>query len=417
MNMPDRGAGVLRVVAGANDSKWSSVPSRDVPKHLHERYWIDKWPGKRWPEDGFCHGGGKGEIGPEPLGRIANDPGDGFFRFFQVTSKWRLSAISWVEVTQVCIPGQDEKVKLIVRQRNGIQGKGSIDEDEFLNALERGLPDARLQRFMADRVIEAIVKKAEKGRDTAYRKLVEEYGRGVLIVGMPLWFAGFPADPEDPGGVLHEFATRLGVAIDAIDRRVLRKSWCPFDTVSVLWTPTTEALDAWAAGANARFYNDPANRSLENPSSLLKLHGLLDEFQEYAVDGRVPELVSYREWRRYRSVDALVRDQCRWLRLSRQLRPFGPKSEFEAGRLESPAPWKTALSLQFLSVLRFVRAYGRRGLRRWAMARLSPGRAWWRWRTRWGVRRTYARSRREEVRREVRRLGGKSRKIGAARRG
>lgn len=394
MNMPDRGAGVLRVVADANDSTWSGVPRRDVPKHLQERYWIDKWSGKRWQVDGFFHGGGKFEVALAELGRTANDPGDGFFRFFEATSTWSVSAIGWVEVTQVCIPGQDEKVRLIVRQRNGIPGKGSIDEDEFLNALERGRPDAGLQRIMADRVIEAIVKKAEKGRGAAYRTLVEEYGRGILIVGMPLWFAGFPADPADSGGVLHEFATRLGVGIDSNDRRVLRKSWCPFDTVCVLWTPTTEALDAWAAGANTRFYNDPANRLLGSPLSLLKLHEFLDEFQEYAVDERVPEFVSRREWRRYRTVDALVREQRRRSPLPGQPRPFGPKSEFEAERLELPSPWKAALSLRFLTVLRFVQAHGWCGLCRWAMARLSPGRAWWRWKTRWEVRRTFARSHR-----------------------
>ena len=73
MIMPDRGTGVLRVGAEDNDSTWSGVPRRDVPKHLHERYWIDKWSGKRWPEDGFFHGGGgvDGE-GVTMLREIAN---------------------------------------------------------------------------------------------------------------------------------------------------------------------------------------------------------------------------------------------------------------------------------------------------------------------------------------------------------
>ena len=412
MNRPDRGTGVLRVVAEANDSKWSAVPRRDVPKHLQERYWIDKWSGKRWPQDGLFHGGGKVEIERARLGRTANDPGDGFFWFFQATSKWSVSALSWVEVTQVCIPGQDEQIKLIVRQRNGIQGKGSIDEGEFLRRLERGLPDPRRQRDMADRVVEAIEKKAGKGRDDAYNKLVEEYGRGVLIVGLPLWFAGFPAAPDDPGGVLREFTARLGVAVDSIDRPVLRKSWCPFDTVCVLWTPTGEALDAWAAGAKTSFYNDPANASFGNPLSPLKLHGLLDEFQEYSVDGSVPEFVSYLEWRRYQSVDALVRDQRRFLRLSGQPRPFGPKSEFEAERLESPTLWRAALSLKFLWVLQFVRVHGWRGLSSWVMARLSPGWACWRWKVRRVARQNYVHSRPVQARREVRRSDGMSEKAG-----
>ena len=58
MNIPD-GAGILRLMAEANHSTWAGVPRRDVPKHLHGRYWIDKWSDKRWPEDRFFHAGGK----------------------------------------------------------------------------------------------------------------------------------------------------------------------------------------------------------------------------------------------------------------------------------------------------------------------------------------------------------------------
>ena len=45
-----------------------------------------------------------------------------------------------------------------------------------------------MQREMADKVIAAIEKKAKKGREEgSYKSLVRDYGRGVLIVGLPMW--------------------------------------------------------------------------------------------------------------------------------------------------------------------------------------------------------------------------------------
>ena len=88
---------------------------------------LEQWSGKRWPHHDFLYAGGKSEVALAKLDRTANDPGDILFRFFEVTPRWSVSTTGWVEITQVCIPGQDEKVKLIVRQRNGIQGKGSTN--------------------------------------------------------------------------------------------------------------------------------------------------------------------------------------------------------------------------------------------------------------------------------------------------
>ena len=39
-----------------------------------------------------------------------------------------MGAVTWIEVTEVFLPGQSEIVDVVVRQRNGLEGKGRVDE-------------------------------------------------------------------------------------------------------------------------------------------------------------------------------------------------------------------------------------------------------------------------------------------------
>ena len=364
MDMPRRGAAILRSVGEDGDPNWQDIGRRDVPKHLRERYWIKQWSGKRWPCPDFVQAHGRAEIALTKLGRKPGDPGDAFFLLYQCTSTLFVSAFTWIEVTEICLPGQDENVKLLIRQSNGLPGKGAINPREFLNALESGLPNADAQREMADRVIAKVVEKAGKGRKGgSYHRLAEDYGRGVLIVGLPLWFAGFPRSPEDPAGVADDFVTRLGVGFKSIERLVLRKSWCPFDSIAVLWTPSTEALNAWAERANPRFYNDPANHLLRQPFSLLKAHGVVDILDRAAakLNEPTPDIVHRVEWNRYRSIDAMVADQFRRIRLVRGPRPMGPKSEFTVSRNERRWWRRFAFGIDPLSIRVFVCIHGWKG--------------------------------------------------------
>ena len=396
MNLPIRGTAILDAIGEEGDPNWQNVQRRDVPKHLRQRYWINKWSGSRWPSSEFIHGRGKAEIPLAKLGRKPDDPGDAFFYLFHVTSEWFVWARTWVEVTEVFFPGEGKNVDDFMRQRNGLLGRSQIDTQEFQNRLDFGLPDVRLQQDMADRVIEAVKKKAIKGREGgSYHRLVKEYGRGVLIVGLPLWFAVFPSVPEDPTGAIKDFGIRVGLGLQAMEHFVLRTSWCPFDSIEILWTPTAEALNAWAGNADAGFYNDPANLSLRHPVSLLKLHAMMDSV--YKVAGKFgasqPEFVTHAKWNRYGSVDAMLADQFRRIRLFRGPLPMGPKSDFVVSRNEGHSSWKSDLLSKAFPVWVFIRVHGWQGIRRRILARLSPGRLYSRWKLRRQAKKLYGRSR------------------------
>ena len=304
---------ILRVCGEVEDPNLQDVPLRDLPKYLREQYWIKQWdPTSRWNRD-YISGGASGQLRLADLNRKLDDPGDAFFELGLCTFRSSVSLRIWVEVTEVFLPGQAKMVNKFIRENNGLRGKGEIDTTEFLNSLKLGLPDACLQREVADKVIEAIEKKAKKGRDEgSYKSLVLDYGRGVLIVGLPIWFATYPSDPTDPSNVLKDFGTRLIMGLDAIKQSILQAGWCPFDSIVILWNPTLEAVEEWDKIANPDFYSD----SLFGKDSVFRKVGLLKR-------GNTIRL--YRRWDRYLSLDAMLADQ----RLPNNPRPLGPKANLK----------------------------------------------------------------------------------------
>lgn len=314
---------ILRVHGEVNDPNLQDVPHRDIPKYLREQYWIKQWgPTNRW-ELGFLNVSCEKQLRLADLNRKLDDPGDAFFALGLVTLRSCVSLRIWVEVTEVFLPEHAPKVNRFIREYNGLRGKGDIDAAEFLNSLKLGRPDFCMQREMVDKVIEAIEKKAEKGREEgSYKSLVRDYGRGVLIVGLPLWFATYPSDPTDPSMTLEDFWTRLNLRFDAIKHSILQASWCPFDSIVILWNPTLEAIDEWAKIADQDFYSDPANRSLETPFSLFGK----DSIFRKAGLLKLGNIHLRLRWDRYSSLDAMIVDQRRCLRFPGETRPLGPKA-------------------------------------------------------------------------------------------
>ena len=367
----DNAPAILQVRGEQKDPNWQDVRHRDISKYLRERYWIKQWSASnRWKSREFANCSGQIELRRADLGRKLNDPGDTFFDLFLSTSRSAVRLHTWLEVTEVFISDeQAKKVNCFIRKYNSLRGKGEIDPVEFLRSLDLGPPDSRLQREMADRVISTIQEKAQKGREGgSYKSLVHDYGRGQLIVGLPLWFATFPSDPTNPSIVLTDFAPRLLLGFEKIKHSVLRTNWCPFDSIVVLWNPTLESIDAWVRVADPDFYLDPANISWKTPISYLKLHSYLKKHNLPAPDS----MTCRGRWDRYSSLDAMLADQRRWLRLPNNPRPLGPKARLKIDRHENN---KNALNTFFFRYLfqlwLFVRINGWHGLCRWIASQFS----------------------------------------------
>ena len=359
---------ILLVSDEENDLNFQDVSPRDIPRYLPERYWIKQSrPIERWKNHNIISCGAWRELRLADLGRKLDDPGDAFYELFLSTHRSVIHFRTWYEATEVFLRNeQAKKVKIFIREYNGLRGKGEIDADEFLKTLDLGPPDPRMQQEMADRVIAAIVKKAEKGREKgAYRSLVRDYGRGQLVVGLPLWFATFPADPTDPSTVLKDFFTRLEIGFEAIKHSGLLTSWCPFDSVLILWNPTLESIDEWTKVADPDFYLDPANISWKTPVSFLKLSSLVEKCP--------PNSSTYSaRWDRYSSLGAMLIDQRRWLRFPNNPRPLGPKACLEINDLENRnGILRMRFYNWFLQLSLFVRINGWRGLHRWVASRFS----------------------------------------------
>ena len=164
-----------------------------------------------------------------------------------------------MEVTEEFISDeQAEKVDNFIRKSNSLRGKGEIDADDFLKSIDFGPPDSRLQCDMADRVIAAVEKKANKGRNGgSYKSLVRDYGTRSTYRRFAPMVCNFSFRTEYP--VYRPYRLRNHVynfGLDAIKHSVLRASWCPFDSVIVLWNPMFKSIDAWVRTADPDFYLD-----------------------------------------------------------------------------------------------------------------------------------------------------------------
>ena len=346
---------ILHVYGEEHDPNLQDVPHRDIPKYLRERYWIKQWsPTNRWSHRGVSIGG-QTELRIADLERELDDPGDAFFDLHLSNLRSTVRVRTWVEVTEVFLPEHAPKVNGFVREYNGLRGRGKIDATEFLRSLNLGPPDAHLQREMADQVILAIKQKVQKGREGgSYQSLVRDYGRGALIVGLPMWFATFPPDPTDPSTVLTDFATRLNFGLKNMKRSVLRTNWCPFDSVVVLWNPTLESIDSWAKVADPHFYSDPANLSWQNPVSWTKVESFFR-----TRDFPVPISRTWRvSWDRYSSLDAMLADQHRQFRFSNKSRPLGPKAGLEVSREDVGTSLRVTCYIWLFQLWLFVRLNG-----------------------------------------------------------
>ena len=379
------GLSVLYAKQALNEQEWARIPCRDRTGRLREVYWARRAEGK-FGRRSFLEMNLYWRLDRSKMGRRPDHPGDGFIYVIRMLPGLE-DQFEWWEVTEVFTTVPAAQVEGAMKAWNGIYNKQPVNFDGFRRGLRRTRPSRAEQRRAADRVIEAVKRKLSKA---SYNELLEKYGHGTLVVGMPLWFAVLPEDPFRAENALDDFSTRVGLGLEQIDQEELRRSDCPFKNIIVTWDTTPEALRDWRKRRSTE-YEDVANTWLDDlvpapplevlseslSSALSKtgipeseapsvgLHIRVKTRKKRSGTGPYPELVVLLgEW--VQEQEAIVRGIGQKLRL-----------------------WTT---LTLCNLLCFVRIHGLDGLERWVSRRLSVSRATKVSAIRWKARRFYSES-------------------------
>ena len=363
------GLSVLYAKEASEEREWAAIPDRDRPGRLREVYWARRAESKSGPKR-FLGMNLNWRPDRTEIGRRRDEPGDGFVYLVDMTPRVE-ERFEWLEVTEVFTTVPASRIEGAMRAWNGIPDKHPVDFDALRNGLRRGCPSRIEQRRAADRAIAQIERKLAKA---SYRELLEKYGYGTLVVGMPLWFAVPPDDPFRAENAVDDFMTRTALGLEDVRRRVLRRRDCPFRNVVVIWDTSPEALRGWRAARSAE-YEDAANASLENPMGASLWEVISDGLEKAISKTETPESeapsmcfsVAARTRKKAsgkgpypKLVEALgevLRD--------RDERPMG---------LRAMLKWRVAVTL--CKVLCFLRIHGVEGFERWIARKFSVSHAW-----------------------------------------
>ena len=270
------GLSVLYAREAAEEREWAVIPDRDRTGRLREVYWARRAVSKSGRKS-FVSMNLNWWADRTEIGRRRDEPGDGFIYLVDMTPRVD-EGFEWLEVTEVFTTVPASKIEGAMRAWNGIPDKHPVDFDQFRKDLRRGRPSRVEQRGAADQVIAQIETKLAKA---SYHELLEKYGYGTLVVGMPLWFAVPPDDPFRAENAVDDFMTRTALALEDVRRRVLRRRDCPFRKVMVVWDTSPQALRAWREVRSAE-YEDAANTRLENPMGA-SMSGVISDALEKAI--------------------------------------------------------------------------------------------------------------------------------------
>ena len=333
------GLGILYAKEATEEQDWAEVRDRDKPGRLRELYWARRGASVKLGRQPFLKMTARWDLDRTAIGRRGDEPGDAFVCLVSMAPRVE-ERFEWLEVTEVFTTVPASQIEGAMRAWNGIADKHPVDFDAFRRGLRRGRPSRLEQRCAADRVLAQIERKLSKN---SYGELLERYGYGTLVVGMPLWFAVRPDDPFRAENAIDDFMTRTSLGLEELKRRVLRRPDCPFRKVVVVWETTPEAVSEWRA--RRRWEYGP--RPLDVPPEVLEasapsnigLHVGTETVKKAPGKGPYPAIVE------------VVAETLRSSKGSR--RPAGRWPAF--GR-------RAAFDLR--NVLRFVRVQGPVGLKR-----------------------------------------------------
>lgn len=270
---------VLYTQEAKKETGWREIPDNRKVGRLREVYWASKAMSNKGSKS-FINMTLNWQPDRTELGRKADDPGDVFLFNSEVYPKQR-GSFEWIEVTEVFTAVPAEQIEEAMEAWNGIWNKRRVDFFKFRETLNTRRPSREEQRQASDVTIQQIKGKLKKD---SYHELVEMYGYGTLVVGLPLWFATPPDDPWRIENVLEDFWTRTAFGLKELKRKMLRKSNCPFQKIIVVWDTSPEALQKWNEKKSS-VYKDPANVRF---GSLLSVERLGFFFETLIED--IPEL-------------------------------------------------------------------------------------------------------------------------------
>ncbi len=353
------------VFAGQNtsESECITIRDRDLPGRLREQYWARRAKSNKNAllrmEFGF-------NSLRSTIGRESDDPGDEFNFYVQILPGVE-HRFEWIEVTEVYTTVPATQINEAMRHLNGIPNRNPFSFDDFLSEIPRGIPTRVEQQRAADSVIKQIEKKLSKH---SYDELLEEYGYGTLVVGMPLWFATLPLDPFRAENAIDDFVTRVGMGLKGIKKRKLKRQDCPFKNISVVWDTSPQAISEWIDQRTAD-YDDVAN--IKPHKALKKI--LWDSLNTIRTDSKFAEceIPSLKL-----NIDISVRKKERrkgqYPATIENIREAFPESS------QNSIGYWTMLKMKFaylcLNLFSFVKVYKIKGLKRWVLRKFSIRHAW-----------------------------------------
>ena len=363
------GLSILYAKQAAEEQGWTATPDRDRTSRLREVYWMRRAESQSdqkpflsinlnwWPD--------RAEIS-----RRRDDPGDGFIYLVNMMPRAK-DRFGWLEVTEVFTTVPALQIEGAMRAWNGIPDRGPVDLDEFRKSLRRERPSRIEQRRASDQVIAQIKRKLAKA---SYHELLEKYGYGTLVVGMPLWFSVPPDEPFRAENAIDDFMTRTALGMEEIRKRVLKRRDCPFESVVVIWDTTPQAWRTWRQERSAE-YEDAANASLENPLGASLLGAISDRLEEAISKTATPESEAP-------SMSLHVKVKAR-----KKLSGKGPYPKFVEAfgevlreHVENPiglrAMLKWRVTLVLCKLFCFLRIHGVEGLERWITRKFSVSHVW-----------------------------------------
>ena len=381
------GLSVLYANEATKERDWAAVPDRDRPGRLREVYWAHRGASKarRKPAVNVTL---NWQLDRTAIGRRSDEPGDGFVFIVSMVPQVE-EQIEWLEVTEVFTTVPASQIEGAMKVWNGIPDRHPIDFDIFRRRLKRGRPSRVEQRRASDRVIKQTESKLTK---RSYTELLEKYGYGTLVVGMPLWFAVFPDDPFRAENAIDNFMCRTELGLEELRRRVLRRRDCPFKNVILVWDTTPEALREWRENKSLE-YVDAANASLENPLGALLWELLPDAIERAVSEGRITES----------DTPSVSLHLYAWTNKKEPGKEPNPEmvedlaTAFRQGNKRPVGRWsylKLNVSLTLCKLFCLVRINGLTGLKRWIAAKFSADYAWKKMVVRRRARRLYRESRR-----------------------